>query len=213
MIENIILPVLEVSINQYLRLDPEIPEKLIKFSGKVVEVELRDLGLSFFMQFSEQAIKITTQHLGAVDTNISGTVWGMLRLGLGPNIADQRGLFQGEVSINGDVNLGQEVKHLLDSVDIDWEEHLASIVGDTPARMLADFGKGIFSWGSYNCGRAKENMTEYLQEEIRLMPPREELNDFYADVDELRMYVDRVDARLLRLDSKLQEHKPDGAGK
>ena len=43
------------------------------------------------------------------------------------------------------------------------------------------------------------NVTEYLQEELRVFPPREEINDFFNDIDELWLNVERIEAGVNQL--------------
>ena len=49
-----------------------------------------------------------------------------------------------------------------------------------------------------------ENLTEYLQEESRDLVSKPELDEFLQGVDALRETADRVAARLLRLERRLQ---------
>ena len=51
----------------------------------------------------------------------------------------------------------------------------------------------------------EKNLTQYLQEEAELLPPREALEDFYQDVDQLRDAVDQCEAKLEQL---ICPHKP-----
>jgi ubiquinone biosynthesis accessory factor UbiJ len=43
------------------------------------------------------------------------------------------------------------------------------------------------------------NMTEFLQEELRVVPSKNELDDFFNDVDELRLSVERLQAHINQL--------------
>lgn len=42
-------------------------------------------------------------------------------------------------------------------------------------------------------------MTEYLQEERRLVPSAQEVNDFFQDIDDLGLRVERLMAHFNRL--------------
>ena len=52
---------------------------------------------------------------------------------------------------------------------------------------------------------AGENIAEYLQEEGRDLVNRTELEEFLPGVDELRDTADRVEARLGRLEARLNK--------
>ena len=45
----------------------------------------------------------------------------------------------------------------------------------------------------------RRDVTEYLQEELRAFPPREEVNDFFNDIDELSLRVERLAAHVNQL--------------
>jgi ubiquinone biosynthesis protein UbiJ len=65
-------------------------------------------------------------------------------------------------------------------------------------------------WAAENLKTLVSDLSEYLTEEARLLPTRIELDNWTVDVDELRMAVDRIEARLRRLREKEQ---PTDAGK
>ena len=48
----------------------------------------------------------------------------------------------------------------------------------------------------------KANVTEYLQEEANVFPPKEEVEDFFSDIDELALAADRLEAKFRLLYEK-----------
>ena len=42
----------------------------------------------------------------------------------------------------------------------------------------------------------QQNLTEYLQEETKHLPAREEIEDFFDDVDNLKLRLDRLQAKM-----------------
>lgn len=51
-----------------------------------------------------------------------------------------------------------------------------------------------------------QNVTEYLQEELRVMPTKYELEDFFVEVDELSLSVERLQAHVNQLISRYEIH-------
>ena len=51
------------------------------------------------------------------------------------------------------------------------------------------------------------DITEYLQEESRYLPQQDEVNKFLAAVDVLRNDVERLDARVKRLQARIDSHE------
>ena len=89
-------------------------------------------------------------------------------------------------------------QNLLRNLDIDWEEALSGVLGDIAGPKLAAGLRQLVSYGTSRSGGVTRLTGEYLTEELRLLPSRQELELFYEDVDELRLHLDRLEARLQR---------------
>jgi ubiquinone biosynthesis protein UbiJ len=120
--------------------------------------------------------------------------------------ADQ--LFSGSVEITGDSALAQQFAEALFSLDIDWEEQLSHLTGDVLAHEVGNLGRGLFKWGESVRKTAGLNLKEYLQEELRLLPTREEIEPLLVDIDHLRDDVERLSARIERLQRHLDSSEP-----
>ena len=191
---------LEAVINRYLRLDPDIGPRLAALSGRCIAIDLRGLDLTLFIFPDEQGIQLKDHIEGEADTVLRGTPLGMAQLGLGGNT--EKTLFSGEVIIEGDVETGQAFKGILDGLDIDWEEQLSRLTGDVIAHQLGNstrLARRVFRHG---LATLEEDLGEYLQEELRVLPSRIETENFSADVTRLSMDIDRLAARLKRLQTQ-----------
>ena len=191
--------VIQYALNQYLKLDPEVPKQLAKFSGKTVKVEFNGLPLYLYFHFEATEIRVAKQYSQQADTIIRGTPLALLGLGLSTGVQKAKHLFSGDVEIKGDVELGQELQKILDNMDIDWEEHLAVITGDVIAHQVGNVVRSTVNWGQESKQAMQKNLTDYLQEEINLMPTREALDDFFQEVDQLRHATDRIEVRVSKL--------------
>lgn len=191
---------LEAVINRYLRLDPAIGARMATLSGRCIGIELRGLDLTLYVFPDEHGIQLRDHTEGEPDTVLRGTPLGMVRLGIGGNT--EKTLFSGEVVIEGDVETGQAFKAILDELDIDWEEQLSKLTGDIVAHQLGNMarqGRRTFRLG---LGTLEKDIGEYLQEELRVLPARIETENFSADVTRISMDVDRLSARLKRLQTQ-----------
>jgi len=184
-------------INRYLLLDPEIAEQMKHFAGKVIAVEILGINKTLYLlpqsDLENDLIKITEECDDEPDTILSGAPAALFKMGLSSDVAPM--MLRGEVEISGDVRLGREFKKLLAEIEVDWEEHLATFIGDAPARHLANATKGFTRWASKARRAISADISEYLQEESRDVVAGAELEIFYQDVDELRNAVDRLGAR------------------
>lgn len=195
MLKKYSLKALEVAINRTLSLDEHMPEKLQKLDNKVLEMVITPLNVCFFIQFKNNKLQLLHEYNGHTDTIIHSNPLGLIRLSLLP-ASKARSLFNDKIRMSGDIELGQAVKKLFDEIDIDWEGHLAEFTGDVVAHQIGSFLRKGWEFQKSFAHSMQQNVTEYLQEELRVFPPRNELVDFYNDVDELAMKVERLEAQL-----------------
>ncbi|MEJ2552962.1 MAG: SCP2 sterol-binding domain-containing protein [Gammaproteobacteria bacterium] len=200
-----VLAGLEIALNRCLALDPETLSRLESMTGKIVAVELRGLGVTLHMAPHGGGIQLLRDYAGTADAVISGAPLSLARVGLG----EERGLlFAGAVEINGDVSLGQHFEAVLRDMDIDWEEQLSRLVGDVAAHQVGNLVRDTLEWGAKSMDSLGRDMTEYLQEESRHLPQRDEVNEFLAAVDVLRDDTERLEARVKRLRGRLESNEP-----
>ena len=107
---------------------------------------------------------------------------------------------QSAVQIRGDAEIADAYRQLFAAARPDLEEELSRFIGDMPARHLAQIAKSVRSWARRARRTAGENIAEYLQEEGRDLISRSELEEFLRGVDNAREAVDRIEARLGRIE-------------
>ena len=190
---------LETAFNRLIGMDPEAKRRLTAMQGKVIRIRLKEIDLSLSLIPTSDGVMVYPHYEGDPDTEIVGTPLGLLNLGLGNKSA----LFQGEVEINGDVKLGQQVNRMLDQLHIDWEEQLSSLTGDAIAHHLGRVARGTLEWGTQALGGLAANLTEYLQQESRDLPLNEEVTPLLKEIDLFRDDLARLEARIKRIQHTL----------
>lgn len=196
---------LETAINSYLQLDTDTMQKLAGFSDKVIAIELQDTGLTLYCLPQPHGLTIMTHYEGEADTTISGRPVSLARLAV---MDDTEVMFAGDVIIRGDVELGQRFKKLLENMDIDWEEHFARVAGDVIAHKTGHTIREMATWWRNSAERSRANAREYLQEEVQIIPDKEEVEAFYTAVETLRDDVARAAARISQLEAaRIQQRK------
>ncbi len=106
----------------------------------------------------------------------------------------------GSLALSGDPQLAQKFQRLLHYARPDIEEELSSVVGDAAAHRIGEFARGLGQWTREATATMGGNIREFLQEESRDVPSRYEVERFNSQVSELRDDVDRLAARLRRLE-------------
>ena len=108
-------------------------------------------------------------------------------------------LKNGDLQIDGDVELALQLREVFMNVEIDWEEVASKYMGDTLAYQLGNFSKQINNYKQRSVENFRLDVSEYLQEESRLVPTKIEIDKFLNDVDQLEADIDRLEARTQRL--------------
>lgn len=187
---------LEKILMKSLALDPESAARIQKLAGRVVKIELKGTPVRFQMIFKEGGVEWLWENFVPEDLLIAATPLSFLQL---KTARGREGFSSGDVTVTGNMLLAQEVMALFDQFDPDWEEWLSGWVGDVPAHSAGRLVRRIRGFAREAGQRLAGNVSEYLQEEAALCPPRRALQDFYRDVDDLRLSLDRLEARLTRL--------------
>ena len=149
--------------------------------------------------------------LGAADATISGSppaLWqlaaGAANRGSRAPAAVGRTTVGRAAQIRGDAEIANLYRELFTLARPDPEEELSRWIGDFPARRLSQFARRLYQATVRARRTAGENIAEYLQEEGRDLVNKTELEEFLRGVDELRETADRIEARLGRLEQRLE---------
>jgi ubiquinone biosynthesis protein UbiJ len=127
------------------------------------------------------------------DAVIAGTPLSFLRLASGDAAPSIRA---GGTEVQGDAEIAEGFRRLLDAARPDFEEELSRFTGDVAAHTLAGFARDAVDFGRRARDAFARDAAEYLTEESRDLPTRVEVDEYLTDVDRLREAVDRLDARL-----------------
>ena len=185
--------------NRLLRLDPETLARLGELHGKVIRIEFVGPAKTLYILPSEAGLRLLAAHDAAPDVTLRGEPAVFARLALGG--ATTRA---GELQISGDLELGQRFQQVLRALDIDWEEHLSRRVGDVLAHQLGRAARGARAWQAQAARTLGMDVSEYLQEESRILPTRGEVEAFLDAVDGLRAGADRLEQRVARLRARAE---------
>lgn len=197
---------MEGALNRYLNLDPDTPSRFAALSGKIIAVELEGLGRTIYFAPEPDGVRILADYAGVPDATLRGTPWALLRMGSlqSDSRAAREALASGAVRISGDVELGQRFKQILDAVEIDWEEHLAGLVGDLLAHKLGNAARAAQGWARQAAATLGRDFAEYQQEEAHNLARPDDVQNFIGAVDTLRDDVERMEQRVGRLRRRLE---------
>ena len=193
------IDLLESAGDRFLRLDSQVFQSLKELSGKVICIDLTGFGKRLYLLPNENGIALRDSWTEDPDVMLSGSTLTFAQLGLRGLNPD---LFtRGKLTIEGDIELGQRFQQIIESVDIDWEELLSEYVGDISAHQIGNIARTFADWQRNVRSTVEQNLSEYLQEEARVLAPESRVSRFTSAVDELRSAVDRLEQRVQRLQS------------
>ncbi|TFH41611.1 MAG: hypothetical protein E4H01_14670, partial [Lysobacterales bacterium] len=134
---SVVVSGLQHIVNNILDLDPELAEGVAELDGSVLEIHIQGIDQRFQLHLSVSGVSVVavdgTQHQSAAspDVTISGPPFTLLRL-LG-SLESVDGVLPPDVSISGELQLVQKLTRLAQRADIDWEEPLSKLFGDSVA--------------------------------------------------------------------------------
>ncbi|MEY6431624.1 SCP2 sterol-binding domain-containing protein [Thioalkalicoccus limnaeus] len=191
------LALVERALNQVIALDPEGARRLAALQGRVILIEFSGFGTRFYLLPGVDRLQLFGAYDAAPDCTLRGTPLALARIGLTERRTDS--LFTGDVEVDGDTALAQQFGQFIAELDIDWEEQLAHLIGDSLAHQIGETARAAGDWGQRSGDTLIRDLREYLQEEARLVPTDYEVRAFIAEVDTLRDDVERLAARVERL--------------
>ena len=189
-----LLAALERQVNGLLALDPVSIKKLSHGFGKVVAFQCTSPQWSCYVHFERDRIRLAgfpgEESEGVVDATFTGSSVAFATLATRRNLpfADVPGL-----SVAGDEALIADLQQMYQLMELDWERPLCQTFGDITGHMMA---RGIRFVGDHvHRGQqlVMDNLGEYLQEELRLIPSRVEVAGFAGEVGCLAESMDRLE--------------------
>jgi ubiquinone biosynthesis protein UbiJ len=199
------LAALEAALNRALDLSPQTKAKLAPFEDSVFALHCTAPTLDIYLHPGAHGIRLAGVHQGPVTTSIRGEAADFTELARSSDPTAT--LINGGLELEGDSGPLIELQHVLASLDMDWEAPLVATLGDVAGHQLAQLLRHAFSWGQQASTGLTRQLEEFIQEEARFSPPRLEVEDFYRDVQELNLRVDRLQSRTERLRQRLQKSR------
>ncbi len=203
-------------LQKYLDSDPEIAAKLNKFEGQRLLVHLTDIEKEFLLTPVNSSV-VVSEHVVDEDaseeselnimTTIHSNIISLTRMGLGAEYKSM--LNSGSLKIEGDVEFANQLRSIFIQVDIDWEEIASKYVGDAVAYQIGLIANKFKNYKKRSIENFRLDVSEYLQEESRILPTKVELDRFMSGVDSLDANVQRLEARIQRLMSMSELNKQE----
>lgn len=198
-----LLASVELGLNRVLALDSTALPRLARLSGRVIALDCTAPALQLFILPSGEGLQLAGQWAGEADCRLRAPATSLLRLATGKDKTAV--LHSPEVELDGDSAALLELAGILQDLELDWEYELSRWLGPVASQLLGSHIRSRVSWTSQTLDSLRLNLADYLSEESRSLVGQREADARFAELDRLKLDLDRLDARIERL---IQPHKP-----
>lgn len=185
---------LETLLNELLARDPGSPARLHKLAGKVLRFDIKELPFVVTVTVEQHALRLSTSIEGDADC------WLQTELGVLPELSDNANLTRlikaGQLDIEGDPMLAQQLVMLIKGLDIDWEAELEAKLGVIPAQWLSRMWRASRQRITQAAESHERWLTGVLIEEKRVLPARIEFDQFKQQLQHLRATIERLERQV-----------------
>jgi len=191
---------LETALNQILYRDRGLKAARQRLNGKSLAIELIELKQPITFIFSEKQLDVLGEWNDTPDCLVK------TRLATLSKLRDRQQLTRlirnGELDVDGDLQVVQHFSALIDLAELDPAEYLAPWTGDIAAQSISLFVRRGVQLFSNDLKRKQGYLSQALTEEWRLAPTGLELAWFSEEVDAVAHAFSTLDARLSALEGK-----------
>ncbi|MCL6270607.1 SCP2 sterol-binding domain-containing protein [Sansalvadorimonas sp. 2012CJ34-2] len=191
---------LEKAVAKVIELDVVTARRLGELDGQVLQVCCTLPELTFYIRFRESVLDLLAVCEESVTASLKGSALELLGLTLADDPMAQ--LQKGDIELSGSSDLLLMLAGILRESDFDWEALIARHTGGVIAHAIGSVARAGAETTRHLTDAILANLPEYLQEELRLLPATGEVEAFQEDLDDMRLAVDRVEARIQRLTNK-----------
>ena len=190
-------------INLGIDANPEAQNLCDALDGRSLRLAIKPLSEPILIASVDGAVEASTDAERQADAEITGSLIELNRLMF---IDSQAPLREGHVEIIGDVEIADRFRELLLCARPDLEEKLADWFGASLATQLSSFVRETREWVADITEDLTDQITDYLHDKAGRLPTRREVDTHFTAVDEFVNAVERIDARIERLNNLTKDN-------
>lgn len=191
---------IETVLNRLIQDDPALIRQLARLKGKVIQLHVKETGLTFTFIFSQQ-VDVLAKYEDQPDCYLS------LSLSILPQLKEQANITQlikqDKLVLEGDMQLAQQFARLITDSKPDVEEWLSRITGDVLAHTLVSGVKSLGNTLQSSLQSHQSHLAQVMTEEWRIVPGPLEVAYFCDQVELLESEFAAIEARFNTLMEQL----------
>ncbi|NHN78813.1 SCP2 domain-containing protein [Azotobacter chroococcum] len=197
MLGTALLASAEHALNRLLRLDGTARPRLARLGGRVIAVRCTAPELTLHILPNADGLRLASHWQGEADCTLHAPAASLLRLAASRQKTAI--LHSPEVRLEGDSASLLALAGILEDLELDWEYELSRWLGPVATQLFAGSLQHATRWSGQSLASLRQNLADYLGEESSTLVGRHEAEARFAEVDDLRLALDRLEARLARL--------------
>ena len=201
-----LLASVESGVNRVLRLDSTALARMRPLTGKVIAVECASPALQLFILPSDKGLLLAAQWAADADCTLRAPASSLLHLALSKDKTAV--LHSPQVDLEGDSHVLMELAAILQDLELDWEFELSRWIGPVATALIAGHVRSRANWYQHGFASLNQNLAEYLSEEARTLVGEREAQARFDELDQLKLDLDRLEARVERLSRSLNTSDP-----
>ena len=190
--------ILTVAINKALNLDPQARTRLAELNGRSIKLDITSpFSLQLYVVIDDDQLTLLKQYDNEVSCAISGSansLWELVR-----SDEPTRVLSNGEVQVEGDIRIAQQLGDNLKQLDIDWEDILSKFTGDFVAHRAGNTARSLKDDMKQRSSHNKQDLINWLTAHDGPLVSHYEIEDHYQQLETFRDDVERLSARVNQL--------------
>jgi ubiquinone biosynthesis protein UbiJ len=192
----------EHGINRVLQMDSTALPRLDRLSGKVIAVECSSPAFRLYILPSDEGLMLAANWEGGADVTLRAPAASLMRLALSKDKTAV--LHSPQVELEGESAVLLELTGVLQDLDLDWEYELQRWLGPVATTLIGGHLRNSARWTSDSVASLSLNLAEYLAEESRTLVGKREAEARFAELDQTKQDLERLEARFERLAQSLK---------
>lgn len=192
----------EAGLNRVLALDATAGPRLAALEGRVIAVDCTAPRLRLFVLPGADGLRLAGHWEAVPDCTLRAPAGRLLQLAVR---RDKTAVLHApDVELDGHSACLLDLAAILQDLELDWEGALAEWLGPLGAVALARPLHGAAAWSGDALASLRLDLADWLAEEARPLVGRHEAEARFAELDDLTLALDRLEARSERLARRLE---------
>ncbi|HBA33402.1 MAG TPA: hypothetical protein DCZ12_04625 [Gammaproteobacteria bacterium] len=193
-----LIAALEHGMNQRIRSDLDLKQACHSLQGKRIGVHVKGLECGLTFIFHMDQLELLGGYQGEVNASVSALPLSLINL-----LSRRAGLEISDAEVSGDRLLVEAFLDMLPLFNLDWEAHLSQLTGGVFAHQLGNRVRRFQQEKRRGQQSMRDNIRDYLQEEVGLIPTSAEYQGWVTDRTCLDDRLAKLEKRINHLAARI----------